>query len=198
MTEHSPQQSDAGEETQTPSPAFAADGFVITDAPLPDHSASADSDDVLSTRSPSRTEQLKSLAGKRGPGRPRKERAEKAPSKPVPAAPRGGFVGPLTEMYGFIALALMPFDAECAMAIMQAAPQAAKSLDTLAKTNPGVRRVLIAITQTSAWGAVITAHLPIIVAITVHHVPAVKNSGIGAMLAAGIGSSAESEENNSA
>lgn len=196
MTSPAPGNNDGGAENIPAPPPVSAGEFVITDAPIPDHTATADGEDVLTSRSPNRTEALKALAaGKRGPGRPRKERAEK-PAKPAAVAPRGGFVGPLTEMYGFVALAIMPFDANCAMAIMQAAPEAAKSLDNLAKTNPAVKRVLIAITQTSAWGAVITAHLPIIIAITVHHVPAVKNSNIGAMLSAGIANPQTPEENS--
>lgn len=181
MTEPAPLQNGAGTLSDSV-PAPSADGFVITDAEIPDHTASEDVDEALSATGPERTARLidaaKSRTSKRAPRaeRPKRER------KPMPPAPRGGFVAPLTEMYGFIALAIMPFDAECAMAIMQAAPKAAESLNELAKINPGVKRVLIAITQTSAWGAVITAHLPIIIAVTVHHVPAVKNSGIGQLL----------------
>lgn len=161
-------------------PSAAPSEFVITDAEVPDHTASGDIDEALSSRGPNRTEKLKALAG----ARPKRERVErpKRERKPMPPAPRGGFVAPLIEMYGFVALAIMPFDAECAMAIMQAAPKAAESLNELSKVNPSVKRVLIMLTQTSAWGAVITAHLPIIIAVSVHHIPAVRESGMGQLL----------------
>lgn len=179
MTESAPLQDGAGALSDS-APAPSGDGFVITDAEIPDHTASEDVDEALSSRGPNRTEKLKALAG----ARPKRERADrpKRERKPMPPAPRGGFVAPLMEMYGFVALAIMPFDAECAMAIMTAAPKAAESLNELAKVNPGVKRVLIMLTQTSAWGAVITAHLPIIIAVSVHHIPAVRESGMGQLL----------------
>lgn len=179
-----PDVTDSADATPANGVASAASEFVITDAPLPDHTASADGDDILSTRSPDRTEALKNI-GKRGPGRPRKTDEEKAAdkaAKPVPPMPRGGFTKELEELYGTIALMMLPFDAECAMALMEAAPKCAESLDALAKKNPAVRRVLVTLTQTSAWGAVLAAHAPIIIAITVHHVPAVRNSPMGVLL----------------
>lgn len=159
--------------------------FVIVDAPMPDHTASEDGDnsplsEELGKRGPSRARALLGAAKSRT-----KNGADERPvkeAKRAPVAPRGGFVKPLTEMYGSIALMLLPFDAECAMAIMEAAPKAAESLDNLAKSNPAVKKVLIALTQTSAWGAVLAAHAPIILAVTIHHVPAVKNSPVAALL----------------
>lgn len=181
MTEPTARQESGNGAPTNGAPLSAPDDFVITDAPLPDHSASDDGEEVLSTRSASRTERLIGVAKSRGKTadsaeRPKRER------KTTPAAPRGGFVKPLTEMYGTIALMLMPFDAQCAMAIMEAAPKAAESLDNLAKSNDAVKRVLITLTQTSAWGAVLAAHAPIILAVTMHHVPAVKNSPLAALM----------------
>lgn len=182
-TEPLPQQNGGEGAATSPAPSPlttpGADEFVITDAPLPDHTVTEDVDDALSSRGPERTQRLKALAGER----PKREKRPPRERKPVAAAPRGGFVKPLTEMYGFIALAIMPLDPQCAMAIMEAAPKAAESLDALAKNNDAVKRVLIMLTQTSAWGAVISAHLPIIIAVSVHHVPAIKNSAFGSLMA---------------
>lgn len=178
MTEPAPQQNGGTDEAATPSSVPLSNEFVITDAELPDHTAS-EVDEALSARGPERTQRLKALVGER----PKREARPPREKKAAVSAPRGGFVKPLTEMYGFIALALMPLDAQCAMAIMEAAPKAAESLDALAKNNDAVKRVLIMLTQTSAWGAVISAHLPIIIAVSVHHIPAVKNSAFGSLMA---------------
>lgn len=165
-----------------PSPASpVASEFVITDAPMPDHTASVDGDEVLSSRSADRTETLKAVGEKRRPGRPRKDASEKS-TKPVVAMPRGGFTKDLEELYSTLGLLLLPLDAECGMAVIEAAPKCAESLNALAAKNPAVRRVLVAITQTSAWGGVIAAHAPLILAISIHHVPAVRNSPVGQLM----------------
>lgn len=186
--EPSPRQDESAADTPSVGVSAAASNeFVITDAPLPDHTLTADDEPELTERSSKRTSRLLDLGKSRPSDKstPRAERPSKQ-KKPVVPMPRGGFVEPLMEMYGFIALGLMAVDPQCAMAIMEAAPKAAESLDALAKKNPGVRRVLVMLTQTSAWGAVIAAHMPIIVAISVHHIPAVKNSPMASLLSGGI------------
>lgn len=174
---------DTGEVTSSPSPVSPYDEFVITDAPLPDHSQTPDEDAALSTRSPERTDRLKSLtgglsAGRRG--RPRKEAAPKPAKVPkrVPPMPRGGFTEQLEQLYVGVGMALLLKDPECGMAVIEAAPQCAKTLNALAEKNPAVRRILIALTQSSAIGAVVIAHAPILWAISKHHVPAVRDSNI--------------------
>jgi hypothetical protein len=68
----------------------------------------------------------------------------------------------------------MPFDQICGGSVIQQAPACAKSLDELAYQNEAVRRALVAILETSAWGAVIAAHLPIMIAVMMHHSPAMQ------------------------
>jgi hypothetical protein len=63
----------------------------------------------------------------------------------------------------------------CANAVIKSAEQCARSLDELAYTNDAVRRVLYGLIQTSAIGAVIIAHGPILLAVMVHHVPAIQS-----------------------
>jgi len=94
--------------------------------------------------------------------------------KPAPSMPRGGLRKPLEDLYTGLGMMLMPFDPSCAKVIIEAAPKCAESLDDLAKTNPAVRRILISLVTTSAWGSVIMAHAPIIMAVAMHHVPALK------------------------
>jgi hypothetical protein len=87
-------------------------------------------------------------------------RPPKAP-KPTPRIPNGGFAPGIEKMYGAIALAAMAFDAELAIKIMEVAPEAAKAWDELARRNITVRRILVSMMETTAWGAVFAAHLPL-------------------------------------
>lgn len=102
-----------------------------------------------------------------------KKNREKA-VKPVPTMPRGGLRASLENFYTGIGIAVMPFDPHCANVIIENAEQCAKTMDELAKTNPAVRRVLLKLIATSALGAVMTAHAPIVMAIMMHHVPALR------------------------
>lgn len=179
----------AGEVESVPSPVPSPqDLFVITNAELPDHTVTPeDSDDALTARSTERTESLKALAGAistRRPGRPRKEKAEKTPSAPkrVPAMPRGGLTKQLEQLYVGVGMALLFKDPDCGVAIIEAAPKCAETLNTLAEKNPAVRRVLLALCNTSAIGAVVMAHAPILWAISKHHVPAVRDSNLPELL----------------
>jgi hypothetical protein len=86
----------------------------------------------------------------------------------------GQFIEPLTNLYGGIGLTLSPFDPICGQAFMVNAEPCARALDALAYRNESVRRLLWSITQTSAVGMVFAAHLPILAAIAMHHVPAVQ------------------------
>lgn len=95
-------------------------------------------------------------------------------TRAVPAMPRGGLKSSLTQMYTGIGMAVMPFDPACGRVVIENAETCAAALDELAKTNPAVRRVLMSLVTTSAWGAVIMAHAPILMAVAMHHVPALR------------------------
>lgn len=95
--------------------------------------------------------------------------------KPAPRAKKGMFVDPLTQLYVGIGMTLLPVDPVCANAVIKSAENCAKSLDELAYQNEAVRRALMALTQTSAVGGVIIAHMPILMAVMMHHVPAAQN-----------------------
>lgn len=108
---------------------------------------------------------------------PPSRRAARAPkSKPRKIVPnrKGQFVAPLTALYSALGLGLMPFDAVCGNAILNSAEKCAESIDELAYRNEAVRRAVFALVQTSALGAVIVAHMPIILAVAMHHVPVVQ------------------------
>lgn len=107
--------------------------------------------------------------------------AKDKPKSPLPPKRKGQFVEPLIQLYGFAGLALLPVDPICGAAIIKAAPACAEALDELAYRNEAVRRVLHTLVSGSAVGAVIAAHIPILIAIARHHVPGVEQNA-GAML----------------
>jgi hypothetical protein len=90
------------------------------------------------------------------------------------ALPRGGLRQPLANIYTGIGMSVMPFDPSCGRMIIENADKCAEALDDLAKTNTAVRNFLIGLCTTSAWSAVVMAHAPIVMAIAMHHVPALK------------------------
>ncbi len=109
--------------------------------------------------------------GPRNNGRPKRE------PKPIPPKPRpGALVKPFTDLYVSVGTMMLPFDQVCGMAIVQSAPKCAEALEQLARENPAVRRALMAMVETSVWGAVIAAHAPILLAIAMHHVPAIRDA----------------------
>lgn len=117
-------------------------------------------------------QRLRNGAGRGGksPGIPRTKRESK--SRPVPPKPReGSLVKPLTQIYVSMGMMIVPFDQACGQAVIQNAEQCAKALEALARENEAVRRAILALTQTSAWGGVVIAHLPILLMVTVHHGP---------------------------
>jgi hypothetical protein len=149
------------EETpEIPGLNFQADG--IKDEPvIPDFRASQDKTTGFPFRKPA--------GDKRSTTRTPKPRIVVPKTKP------GHFVEPLTQMYAGVAMAIMPFDPVCANAVMVSASRCADSLDKLAQENDAVRRALFALTRTTAIGMVFVAHMPILLAITIHHVPAAQN-----------------------
>lgn len=102
-----------------------------------------------------------------GPSTPRPSRQRDIPPKPR----EGQLVKPLTELYVSIGAVLAPVDPVCSVAFMTNAEECAKRLETLARENEAVRRAILALTQTSAWGGVLIAHLPILMVVLMHHGP---------------------------
>lgn len=75
----------------------------------------------------------------------------------------------LTQLYTFGGMALTPFDQVCGAAVVNSAQPCAESLVKLAQENENVRKALEALTQTSAWGGVVAAHMPLVMAVVGHH-----------------------------
>lgn len=115
------------------------------------------------------------------PTRPRwggaKKTAESKPAKPtrnktrvtVPPSKPGQFVEDITAIYAAAGMALSMKDQVCGQAVMEAAVGCAEQWDKLAQQNDAVRRALMALTKTTAIGALVAAHAPIIMAVGAHH-----------------------------
>lgn len=104
-------------------------------------------------------------AAKEAASAPRARRTTKRASAPK----KGAYKETLQEMYAYVGMGIMIVDPTCGNAVIESAEQCAQSLDDLAYTNESVRRVLDTLTQGSAIGAVIMAHLPIVMAVAAHH-----------------------------
>lgn len=128
--------------------------------------------DFMASREPSVIERVKAKA--RGGGDKATQdtpKATKPPKATVPRANKTSLTQSLQQMYAFAGMGLMPFDPVCGTAVMMSAESCAESLAELAQHNESVRRVLLALTQTGAWGGVLAAHLPLVLAIVSHHGP---------------------------
>jgi hypothetical protein len=74
---------------------------------------------------------------------------------------------------------ILPISVPIGTAFVQNAQPCAESLDELARTNPAVRKALMSLLTTGAWGKVIAAHFPILLAIGVTYSPAVRTALAG-------------------
>lgn len=100
------------------------------------------------------------------------DRRDDRKKKPLPPKRRGQWVEPVTQLYTGIGFVLMPIDPVCANGFITVAPQVAEQWDELAYQNDAVRRFLYNLTTTSVTTKLILAHMPLIAAIALHHVPA--------------------------
>lgn len=98
-----------------------------------------------------------------------KPRRGRKPKKPVSRAKKGAFTEHLMGMYGMAGVAVYMRDEHCGQVILDNAEKCAEALDELAYQNESVRRVLDALVATSAFGQVVMAHAPIIMAMASHH-----------------------------
>jgi hypothetical protein len=152
--------------TETPKP-------VDDDFPVPDHKATSRPrglKEILTDRRSRGEDEANSDGGRAGGPRDRRTKQNKSAAAPRMPAQLGKQVA---ELYGLAAMMLMAFDPPCATAVMESAERCGEAWENLARTNPGVRRVLVSLTQGSAWSSVVFANAPIISAIAIHHIPAV-------------------------
>jgi hypothetical protein len=144
----------------------------FSEVPTPDHTRSVDdpTDGPASAETPLGKAKRRILPGagsrdagtkdaRRGPGRPPREPRER---KPLPPIPRNGFAPDVERFYVMLGMGLMPFDVELSAKVVEIAEPAGEAWDELARKNEVVRRVLVSLLETGAWGKVFAAHAPLI------------------------------------
>lgn len=113
---------------------------------------------------------------KRPRGRPRKVPGQPVatPSKPhsikpgpvakaeIPMPPAGVLAAGVANVYVFAGMGLGTVRPQTGMALASNASELGKAWEDLAAQNPAVRRALLSILQTSVWGALIGAHIPVL------------------------------------
>lgn len=109
---------------------------------------------------------------KRPRGRPRKNPvAEAETPKPVekkqaPEMPKPGVLADgISGLYTFAGFGLMPFAPKTAVTVAGQAEECAKAWEAAAAANPKIRAALIALTNGSVYGALVMAHVPIVLAV---------------------------------
>lgn len=137
----------------------------FSEVPTPDHTQSQDAGEPApATDPPKAKRRILPGAGsrdsaprepRRGPGRPPRE------SKPLPPIPRNGFAPDVEKLYVMLAISAMPFDVELSKKLTEIAEPAGEAWDELARKNEVVRRVLVSLLETGAWGKVMAAHAPL-------------------------------------
>lgn len=107
----------------------------------------------------------------RPPPRATPPRADKRPAK-APKEPKSSATlkRHVAELYAAAGMMVLPFDQQCGTVVVNSADQCADSLVKLSEENETVRKLLEGMVQTSAIGAVIVAHMPIIMAVSAHHI----------------------------
>jgi hypothetical protein len=109
---------------------------------------------------------------KRGPGRPRKNPADKAPrpapaagSRPRPASLEHRLTASITTMGTMVGMVHMPDG----LVIVSGAPQLSAALARLAAENPAVKQGLERMLTAGAWSAVLAAAVPIVAGLALNH-----------------------------
>lgn len=110
----------------------------------------------------------------RKPGRPlgstNRAKPGAVPTKPADPRPEppqlpAAAQNAIAQLYVFAGMGLTPFKPAVGQALAMSADDCAKAWMELAKSNPAVRRAILSLMQTSAWGGLAVAHLPIMYAI---------------------------------
>jgi hypothetical protein len=89
--------------------------------------------------------------------------------------PEGSITAGISQLYGQVGMFVGMFDKECGSAIVTNAQAMGASLEAAAKESPAMQEFLNKMITTSVWGQVIAAHLPVVMAISMHHVPAIRD-----------------------
>ena len=98
---------------------------------------------------------------------------------PIPRYQKGVIAAGMTKLYKRAGRLVKAMDKDIGVAIIESAEDCGEAWDELARTNPRIRRTLMKMISGGAWGSVIMAHLPILLAIIMKdgirkHIPFMK------------------------
>lgn len=82
----------------------------------------------------------------------------------------------LEGLYTMIGTGIFPFDNQVGVVVLESAENCASSLADLAEKNPRLKKQLQSMLSAGAYGAVISAHLPIAVIIATKYVPSLREN----------------------
>lgn len=82
----------------------------------------------------------------------------------------------LEMLYGVLGAGIFPFDNQVGVVVLESAPNCASALYELSTKNAALRRTLTSLTNAGAYGAVISAHLPIAVMVATKYVPTIREN----------------------
>lgn len=105
----------------------------------------------------------------------RRKRADGAHQSPAVPMPRTGIATPVAAFYRRAGTFIQPFDPECGSALIAGADGCGKAWDQVCRRNPQIRRYVLAMLATTTHLDLVVAHLPILLAVAIHHVPAVRD-----------------------
>ena len=144
--------------------AFTATSDV--DKPLVDLEEEKLSDDKLS-KTKFKVSDRPNLNDKK----PQTERTTRPTNAKTTSTPykAGAIAAGMEDIYGSGAMLWSMFDSTCGTALLQCAPSAAQAWEELAKNDPKIRVMLMRIFTGSSWGKVFQAHLPLLIAVFMHH-----------------------------
>lgn len=110
-------------------------------------------------------------------------RSAPKPKKPMPQMAPSVLRKGIEDFYNGIALMIMPFQPELALKITQSSSACADAWIEYSKTNPAIKRFLIGLVTASAGGALLMAHMPILIAAAIAFVPGMREKQDEAMSA---------------
>lgn len=148
---------------------------------VPNHKASSGErgEPRMATRGPVKGRKIFGRTGGASSEFAANEKPREAPPQLKPGVKRQ-----LNDFYQFVGASVRPFDAVLGDTIIEQADKCAESVYNLAQSNDAVRRAIIALTTTSAMGAVMMAHLPIILVALRHSKnDTVRNTAMSTMIA---------------
>lgn len=90
-------------------------------------------------------------------------------------APEGAIAAGISQLYGQVGMFVGMFDQQCGTVIITNAAAMGASLEAAAKESPAMQEFLQRMITTSVWGQVLAAHAPVIMAIGMHHIPAIRS-----------------------